>query len=445
LNSFTDIIEKTSGQEASWNSIILCVYHNNKSIYCRHTMFIQPGKIISQWIFFILCYSTGMSAVMNTYARFPVTLVSGAGSRVRDDDGKEYLDFISGIAVNTLGHGHPKLTAALAEQAGTLLHCSNLFHIPKQQQLAEKLCELSGLGAAFFCNSGAEANEAAIKLVRKYFYDQDSPRRTVITAKNSFHGRTLQTLTATGQDKVKVGFDPLPPGFAHVPLNDLEALKQSINDQTAAILLEPLQGEGGVNIADADYLRAVRALCDEFGLLLILDEVQTAIGRCGTMFAYEQAGISPDVLTLAKGLGGGVPIGAMLATAAVAVSFGPGTHGSTFGGNPLSCTAALTVLEVIESEAMLANVQARGEQLRQGLLELKTRFPIIQDVRGQGLLLGAGLSVEAGAIVTATREQGLMILLAGPCVLRFLPPLNVTESEVNEALALLASVLEDEG
>jgi acetylornithine/N-succinyldiaminopimelate aminotransferase len=384
-----------------------------------------------------------MSAVMNTYARFPVTLVSGEGSRVRDENGKEYLDFIAGIAVNTLGHAHPKLTKALAEQATTMLHCSNLFHIPKQQQLAEKLCELSGLGAAFFCNSGAEANEAAIKLARKYFFDQLSPRRTVITAKNSFHGRTLQTLTATGQDKVKVGFDPLPPGFLHVPLNDLEALKQSINDQTAAILLEPLQGEGGVNLADANYLRAVRALCDEHGLLLILDEVQTGIGRCGTMFAFEQAGINPDILTLAKGLGGGIPIGAMLATDAVAASFGPGTHGSTFGGNPMSCTAALTVLAVIESEDMLANVQARGQQLRQGLMELKARFPIIEDVRGQGLLLGAELSVEGAAIVTATREQGLMILLAGPRVLRFLPPLNVSESEVNEALALLASTLEN--
>jgi len=380
---------------------------------------------------------------MNTYARFPVTLVSGEGSRVRDDEGKEYLDFIAGIAVNTLGHAHPKLTAALAEQAGTMLHCSNLFHIPKQQQLADKLCALSGMGSAFFCNSGAEANEAAIKLARKYFFDQGSPRRTIITATNSFHGRTLQTLTATGQDKVKIGFDPLPPGFAHVPLNDMDALKQSINDQTAAILLEPLQGEGGVNIADADYLRAVRSFCDEHGLLLILDEVQTGIGRCGTMFAFEQAGISPDILTLAKGLGGGLPIGAMLATEAVAESFGPGTHGSTFGGNPLSCTAALTVLAVIESEDMLAHVQARGEQLTQGLLDLQKRFPVIQDVRGQGLLLGAGLSVEAAPIVVAAREQGLMILMAGPNVLRFLPPLNVSESEVNEALALLASTLEN--
>jgi len=402
----------------------------------------QTFPIKIQWIFSIICYSAAMHAVMNTYARFPLTLVRGDGCRVWDEGDNEYLDFISGIAVNTLGHVHPKLTAALAEQAGTMLHCSNLFHIPKQQQLAEKLTCLSGLGAAFFCNSGAEANEAAIKLARKYYYDQDSPRRTIITATLSFHGRTLLTLAATGQEKVKVGFDPLPPGFAHVPLNDLEALEDAVNEQTAAILLEPLQGEGGVNIADADYLQAVRALCDEHGLLLMLDEVQTGIGRCGTMFAFEQAGIVPDILTLAKGLGGGVPIGAMLATDAVAASFGPGTHGSTFGGNPFSCTAALTVLEVIESEDMLANVQARGEQLRQGLLELKARFPVIQDVRGQGLLIGAELSVEAVAVVMAARELGLMILLAGPRVLRFLPPLNVTESEVDEALVLLATALE---
>jgi len=392
----------------------------------------------------MLCYSAAMDAVMNTYARFPVTLVRGEGSRVWDDSGKGYLDFISGIAVNTLGHVHPALTAALAAQAGMMLHCSNLFHIPTQQQLAEKLCGLSGLGAAFFCNSGAEANEAAIKLARKYYYDQNSPRRTIITATQSFHGRTLLTLAATGQDKVKVGFDPLPPGFIHVPLNDITALQQSVNEQTAAVLLEPLQGEGGVNIADTGYLQAVRTLCDELGLLLILDEVQTGIGRCGTMFAFEQAGVAPDILTLAKGLGGGVPIGAMLATDAVAASFGPGTHGSTFGGNPLSCTAALTVLEAIESEGLLVNVQVRGEQLRQGLLELKARFPAIVDVRGRGLLVGAELSVEAASVVTTAREQGLMILLAGPRVLRFLPPLNVTESEVNEALALLASALEDQ-
>jgi len=378
---------------------------------------------------------------MNTYARFPLTLVGGKGACVRDDQGRQYLDFISGIAVNTLGHTHPKLTAALSEQAGQMLHCSNLFHIPKQQQLAEQLCALSGLDAAFFCNSGAEANEAAIKLTRKYFHDANSPRRTVISATGSFHGRLLSTLTATGQDKVKVGFDPLPPGFMHVPLNDIEALKKAVNEQTAAVLLEPLQGEGGVNIADASYLQAVRTLCDKHGLLLILDEVQTGIGRCGTMFAFEQADITPDILTLAKGLGGGVAIGAMLAIDNVAAAFGPGTHGSTFGGNPLACTAALTVLEVIQSDHLLSNVQQRGEQLRQGLLDLADRFPAIRQVRGQGLLMGAQLSVEAAPLIAAAREKGLLILMAGPNVLRFLPPLNVTSQEVNEALAIVAAVL----
>jgi len=379
---------------------------------------------------------------MSTYARFPLTLVRGKGSRVWDDNGNEYLDFISGIAVNTLGYAHPQLTAALSEQVDTMLHCSNLFHIPKQQQLAEKLTALSGLDAAFFCNSGAEANEAAIKLARKYFYDMDSSRRTVITATQSFHGRLLSTLTATGQDKVKVGFDPLPPGFLHVPLNDIEALKQAVNEQTAAVLLEPLQGEGGVNIADAAYLQSVRKLCDELGLLLILDEVQTGIGRCGTMFAFEQAGIVPDILTLAKGLGGGVAIGAMLATETVSASFGPGTHGSTFGGNPLACTAALTVLDVIESAGLLSNVQQRGKQLRKGLRDMACRFPVIQQVRGQGLLIGAELSVEVAPLIAAARDKGLLILMAGPNVLRFLPPLNVNAVEVDEALTTVSAVLE---
>ncbi|ATX80836.1 acetylornithine aminotransferase apoenzyme [Mariprofundus aestuarium] len=384
-----------------------------------------------------------MNAVMNTYARFPLTLVRGEGARVWDDAGNCYLDFISGIAVDTLGHAHPKMTEALSAQAATMLHCSNLFHIPKQKQLAEKLCRASGLDAAFFCNSGAEANEAAIKLARKYFHDQGSTRRTVITATQSFHGRLLSTLTATGQDKVKIGFDPLPAGFVHVPLNDLDALKEVISSQTAAILLEPLQGEGGVNIADAAYLQAVRKLCDEHGILLMLDEVQTGIGRCGTMFAFEQAGIKPDILTLAKGLGGGVPIGAMLATDAAAASFGPGTHGSTFGGNPLSCTAALTVLDVLEEESLLENVNARGEQLMQGLKALQPRFPVIREVRGQGLLIGVELSVESAPFIAGARERGLLVLAAGPNVLRLLPPLNVTEAEVDEALVTLITVMEN--
>ncbi|MBN4076950.1 acetylornithine transaminase [Mariprofundus ferrooxydans] len=378
---------------------------------------------------------------MNTYARFPLTLVRGEGCRVWDDQGKQYLDFIAGIAVNTLGYAHPAMNKALAAQAAEMLHCSNLFHIPKQQQLADQLTHLSGLAAVFFCNSGAEANEAAIKLARKYFHDRDSNRRTVISATQSFHGRLLSTLTATGQDKVKVGFDPLPPGFAHVPLNDIDALKQAINKQTAAVLLEPLQGEGGVNITTASYLQAVRKLCDEHGLLLMLDEVQTGVGRCGTMFAFEQAGIQPDILTLAKGLGGGVPIGAMLASDRVAASFGPGTHGSTFGGNPLSCAAALTVLAEIESGQLLANVQQRGEQLRQGLHALASDFKVIKEVRGQGLLNGIELRIEAAGLMVSAREKGLLILMAGSNVLRFLPALNVSEKEVDEALAIVGAVL----
>ncbi len=380
---------------------------------------------------------------MNTYSRFPLTLVRGEGSRVWDEKDNRYLDFIAGIAVNTLGHANPAMIKSISQQASEMLHCSNLFNIPKQQLLADQLTSLSGLDAAFFCNSGAEANEAAIKLARKYFHDQNSPRRAVISATQSFHGRLLSTLTATGQEKVKVGFDPLPAGFSHVPLNDIEALKLAINDQTAAVLLEPLQGEGGVNIAEASYLQAVRKLCNEHGLLLILDEVQTGIGRCGTMFAFEQAEITPDILTLAKGLGGGMPIGAMLASAAVAPAFGPGTHGSTFGGNPLSCTAALTVLSEIESNHLLHNVMQRGEQLKKGLQDMATVYPVITQIRGQGLLIGAELNVEAAPFVAAARNKGLLILMAGPNVLRFLPALNVSAEEVDEALATVATVLEE--
>lgn len=384
--------------------------------------------------------------VMPTYARYPLILRSGKGCRVRDDQDNDYLDFISGIAVNTLGHAHPALAEAICRQASTMLHCSNLFHIPQQQALAARLTALSGLHQAFFCNSGAEANEAAIKLARKYFYDRGMPRRHIITATQSFHGRTINTMTATGQDKVKIGFDPLPPGFSHVPLNDIEALSKAVNESTAAVLLEPLQGEGGVNAAHADYLKQVRELCDKHDILLLLDEVQTGIGRCGTMFAFEQAGISPDILTLAKGLGGGVPVGAMLASRAVAASFSAGTHGSTFGGNPLSCTAALTVLDVIEQEGLLDNCRQRSIQLMQGLEALKEKFPLIREVRGAGLLVGAALDEAAGIpasdIITACRKAGLLILPAGPLVLRFLPPLNVTSEEIDEALAKLSAALE---
>jgi len=383
-----------------------------------------------------------MNALMLNYARFPLTLVRGNGSHVWDDQGREYLDFVAGIAVNTLGHAHPALTAAIAEQAGTMLHCSNLYHIPLQQQLAEALCKLSGLDAAFFCNSGAEANEAAIKLARKFFHDQGSTRRTIITATASFHGRTMLTLTATGQDKVKQGFDPLPEGFAHVPLNDMDALVRAVDEHTAAILLEPLQGEGGVNIAEASYLQDVRELCDTHGLLLILDEVQTGIGRTGSMFAFEQAAVRPDILSLAKGLGGGVPIGAMLATSDVASAFGPGSHGSTFGGNPLSCRAALTVLNVIEQQQLLPHVKQCGKRLQKGLHELQARFPLVTEVRGTGLLQGIALQQPcASDIIREAQANGLLILSAGPSVVRLIPALNIRFVDIDEGLHRLAQAL----
>jgi len=378
-----------------------------------------------------------MNSVMQTYARYPLTLVRGEGAHVFDDEGNKYLDFVAGIAVNTLGHAHPAMVKAIRGQAATMLHCSNLYHIPKQIELADKLVWASGLGKAFFCNSGAEANEAAIKIARKYFHDAGSDRRTVITATNSFHGRLLSTLTATGQDKVKIGFDPLPPGFVHVPLNDLGALANAIDGSTAAVLLEPLQGEGGVNLADSEYLREVRALCDKHGILLMLDEVQTGIGRTGKMFAFEHAGIQPDVLTLAKGLGGGVPIGAMLASDRVATAFGAGTHGSTFGGNPLSCAAALAVLETIENENLLNNVNEQSSRLKGGLQCMVEKFAMAESVRGSGLLLGLACSMAVAPIIESCKSKGLLVLPAGPNVLRLLPALNIKASEVEQALGIL--------
>ncbi len=374
---------------------------------------------------------------MQTYARYPLTLVRGEGAYVFDEVGNRYLDFVSGIAVNTLGHGHPAMLKAINEQAKAMLHCSNLYHIPGQIELADRLALLSGLDKVFFCNSGAEANEAAIKIARKYFHDMGSGRRTVITATHSFHGRLLSTLTATGQEKVKIGFDPLPPGFVHVPLNDLHALTDAIDDNTAALLLEPLQGEGGVNLADPDYLCGVRKLCDEHGMLLMLDEVQTGVGRTGKMFAFEHAGIRPDVLTLAKGLGGGVPIGAMLASEKVAAVFGTGTHGSTFGGNPLSCAAALAVLKSIEKEELLSNVARQGSRIQARIKAMAERFSVIKEARGRGLLLGIACEQAVAPVIEICRSAGLLVLPAGPNVVRLLPPLNIKASEVDEAMSIL--------
>jgi predicted acetylornithine/succinylornithine family transaminase len=377
------------------------------------------------------------SHLMHTYARFPVRLVKGQGSRVWDDQGKRYLDFISGIAVNTLGHAHPALARAVCEQAATLVHCSNLFHIPQQEQLAETLCRLSGLDQAFFCNSGAEANEAAIKLARRYWHERGSPRRTVITATQSFHGRTLNTLSATGQDKIKIGFDPLMPGFLHVPYGDIAALAAAIDANTAAVMLEPVQGEGGVNMPGAGYLAAVRALCDSEGVLMILDEIQTGIGRTGTMFAFQHEAALPDILSLAKGLGGGFPIGATLAGESVAAAFTPGSHGTTFGGNPLACSAALAVLDTVEREHLVAHARTQGERLLTGLKAIAAKHASVRAVRGLGLIAGLELNEEAAPHVTACRDAGLLLLSAGPKVLRFLPPLNVTADEIDEALAIV--------
>jgi len=374
------------------------------------------------------------------YKRQPLTLVAGDGCWVTDDGGHRYLDMVGGIAVTILGHASPIVADAVSRQARRLVQVSNLYYTLPQLELADALVRRSPFDRAFFVNSGAEANEAALKLARRHGHDRGATE--IVAAEGSFHGRTMGALAATGQKKYREPFEPLPAGFVHVPLNDIDALAEAVNEQTAAILLEPLQGEGGVNVADAGYLQAVRKLCDEHGILLMLDEIQTGVGRTGTMFAFEQAGIQPDVLTLAKGLGGGVPIGAMLASEAVATAFGPGSHGSTFGGNPLSCAAALAVLDAIDEESLLANVAAAGERLMKGIEALQAGFPAILQVRGQGLLVGAELQGEAAPIVAAARDRGLLILSAGPKVLRFLPPLNVTAAEVDEALGKLAQALE---
>lgn len=377
--------------------------------------------------------------VMTTYSRLPIALVRGEGTRVWDADGRSYLDFISGLGVNSLGHSHPRVTAALKEAAGTLVHCSNLYHIESQARLAARLASLTGLDRAFFCNSGAEANEAAIKLARRYArVRRGEDRFEVITAERSFHGRTLATVAATGQPKHQQGFEPLPSGFRHVPLNDIEALEKAISPQTCAILLEPIQGEGGVFPCDTAYLQAVRELCDTHGLLLIFDEVQTGLGRTGRMFAFEHFGVRPDVITLAKALGGGVPIGAIVATEEAAQGFEPGSHASTFGGNPLSTHVACEVLDILADESLPERAEAAGKRLRQGLLQLQERYPqAIGEVRGRGLMLGVELNIDGFALLSATRERGLLVNVIGGKVLRMLPPLNVTEDEMDQALAII--------
>ncbi|MDF1581156.1 MAG: acetylornithine transaminase [Desulfuromonadales bacterium] len=384
----------------------------------------------------------GEQVIMKTYGRYPIVPVRGEGCRLWDADGKMYLDFLAGVAVNNLGHCHPRVVRAIQEQAATLIHCSNYYHIPNQIELAELLCNHSFADQAFFCNSGAEANEAAIKLARKYSRETRGENCfEIITAADSFHGRTMATVSATGQEKVQRFFDPLLHGFKHVPFNDIAALRAAVSPLTCAILLEPIQGEGGVKVPSSDYFRAVRHLCDAQGLLLIFDEVQTGLGRTGKLFAHEHFGVTPDIMTLAKALAGGAPIGTMLATAKVATAFSPGTHGSTFGGNPLMTAAALAALHALLDEGLLENANRMGDYLMAELQRLKTRYPVITEVRGIGLMVGMGLTIPAGEIVKRGHERGVLLNVTQDRVLRFVPPLVVTRGEIDEMIAILDMIL----
>ncbi len=377
-----------------------------------------------------------------TYARAPIALVRGQGCRVWDADGAEYLDFFSSTVVTALGHAHPAVTQAIVEQAHKILHVSNLHHSEPQAILAELLCRHSFADRVFFCNSGAEANEAAIKLARKFGAEQADGRFEVVTALGSFHGRTIATIAATGQEKVRRGFQPLPEGFRYVPYNDIEALGAAITERTVAIMLEPLQGEGGVVAARPDYLQAARELCDRHGLLLIFDEVQTGMGRTGRLFAYEHSGVVPDVMTLAKGLGTGVPIGAMLATERLASCLGVGSHGTTFGGNALTCAVGIAVLRTLFEDGVLRNCATQGDYLQRALCDLQTRCPRIREVRGAGLLVGAQLDGPGAAVVDGCRAQGLLINCTVDTILRFTPPLIVSPAEIDRAMTIVERVLQ---
>jgi acetylornithine aminotransferase/acetylornithine/N-succinyldiaminopimelate aminotransferase len=376
--------------------------------------------------------------------RQPVALVRGEGSRVWDSDGKEYLDFTGGISVTALGHSHPKVVGTLREQAATLLHVSNIFHIPQQAQLAQLLCEHSFADRVFFSNSGAEANETAIKLARKWAKEHGaSDRGDIISMHGGFHGRTLATVTATAQEKYHHGYEPLPGGFKYVAYNDLKALERAIDSHTAAVLVEPIQGEGGVIVPDDGYLPGLRKLCDEAGILLVLDEIQTGMGRTGKLWAYEHSGVAPDIMTLAKALANGVPIGATLATESVASAFTPGSHGSTFGGNPLATAVGVTVFGTLLEDKLAERAGRMGKILLQGLANLRAEYPkAIKDVRGRGLLVGVDMVAPVGDLVTACRERGLLALTAGDNALRLAPALIVTEKEIGEGCAIIDKALE---
>lgn len=379
--------------------------------------------------------------IMKTYGRYPIVPVRGEGCRLWDVDGNEYLDFLGGIAVNNLGHCHPKVVAALQKQAAELIHCSNYYQIPQQIELAELLCNHSFADKAFFCNSGAEANEAAIKLARKYSRDTFGPERyEIITAADSFHGRTMATVSATGQEKVQRFFDPLLHGFKHVPFNDVAALEAAVTPTTCAIMLEPIQGESGINMPSPGYFQAVREICDRHGLLLIFDEVQVGVGRTGKLFAYEHFGVTPDIMTLAKALAGGAPIGAMLAKDKFAAAFVPGTHGSTFGGNPLVCAAAIATIRTILEDGLLSRCEEIGEYLTGELENLGGKYPFVKEVRGVGLMIGMALNIPGADIVKKGHQRGVLLNVTHDTVLRFVPALIVTRQEIDTMIAILDGI-----
>ncbi|MEW5967290.1 MAG: acetylornithine transaminase [Pseudomonadota bacterium] len=381
--------------------------------------------------------------LMNTYARQPVAFVRGEGAYLWDEAGKRYLDAVAGVAVNGLGHAHPKLVKAIADQAAAVIHTSNLYRVPRQEELADRLCALSGMDRVFFCNSGCEANEAAIKLARLYGHGKGIEVPTIIVMEKAFHGRTMATLTATGSRKIQAGFEPLLTGFARVPFNDLDAIRHVAehNKSVVAVLVEVVQGEGGINILPADVLKELRAICDAHGWLLMLDEVQTGIGRTGTWFGFQHSGVMPDVMALAKGLGSGVPIGACLARGAAAEVFQPGNHGSTFGGNPLACAAALATLDAIESENLLENATQRGEAIRAGLRAALAGVHGVVDIRGEGMMIGVELDRPCGELVGVARDAGVLINVTSDKVIRLVPPLIYGAAEVDALVAAVSGIV----
>ena len=382
--------------------------------------------------------------IAKTYKRFPIVLSKGNGCTVYDTDGRGYVDFVAGIAVCNLGHAHPAITRALTDQAQTLWHVSNLYYTIPQAELAAWLVKNSFADRVFFCNSGAEANEAAIKLARKYYSDSDLKHRfRIITMEQSFHGRTMATLSATGQDKIKKGFDPVLEGFDFVPFNDVAALRSKIGPDTCAVMLEPVQGEGGVRCPDPDYLKAVRQLCDENGVLLIFDEIQTGMGRTGTLFAYQNFAVEPDIMTLAKALANGLPIGAMLAKEQVAAAFGPGAHATTFGGTPIVTAAALEVCKTLLDGKVIEQGRKTAEYFKEKLLALKKRHATIDDVRGLGMLLGIKLNFNAESMVRRCMQRGFLINCIQENILRFVPPLIIKEAQIDALVDCLDELLRE--